>query len=202
MIQPPGCQCHWHPMPSLTWKIVPEVPVYPERLQSKPPRKWGRNEIFDPASEGLVHTKTPEAIFPSLSSRSPSNKQTFRSLANLIVTQRAPKTARDQPFLHTHSVKTMSTWQRSCICNIHFILANGTYLATMGIGHWKILLHQDLSTICVPRRPKQCQLLSRQIQLEKNFETPGLLKTPWCHWISSLHSQSQSFGRDSYRSSE
>lgn len=57
----------------------------------------------------------------------------------------------------------MSTWQRSCICNIHFILANGTYLATMGIGHWKILLHQDLSTICVPRHPKQCQLLWRQI---------------------------------------
>lgn len=151
--------------------------------------------------EEPVHTKKPEAIFPWLSSRSPSNKQTFRSLANLIVTQRAPKTARDQPFLHTHSVKTMSTWQRSCICNIHFILANGTYLATMGIGHWKILLHQDLSTICVPRRPKQCQLLSRQIQLEKNFETPGLLQTPWCHSLSSLHSQSQSFGRDSHRSS-
>ena len=49
-------------MPSLTCQIVPEVPVYPERLQSKPPRKWGRNEIFDPKKKNL---STPKSLKPS-----------------------------------------------------------------------------------------------------------------------------------------
>ena len=72
-IQLQGCQCHWHPLPSLASQIVPVysdglqsrpprkcgrsasnfffasfwsskcVPVNPERLQSRPPRKWGRS---------------------------------------------------------------------------------------------------------------------------------------------------------------